>query len=86
MGDFAFAKSFNMLESKEWHYSVLMLRKVLNLLGPFSSVPWLIQLAFSFPMIPVVQDWNKMISWCADRMKERIHVSRSNFFPVSRGD
>ncbi|KAL9122404.1 MAG: hypothetical protein Q9187_001041 [Circinaria calcarea] len=68
MGDFAFAKSFKMLESKEWHYAVLMLRRALNLLGPLSSVPWLVQLAFSFPVIPVVRDWNKMISWCAERM------------------
>ena len=74
MGDFAFARSFNMLEAKEWHYAVLMLRRALNLLGPFSSVPWLIQLAFSFPIIPVVKDWNKMIAWCAERMRERIHV------------
>ena len=75
MGDFAFAKSFNMLESKEWHYAVLMLRRALNLLGPLSSVPWLVQLAFSLPFIPIVQDWNKMITWCADRMTDRIQVS-----------
>lgn len=75
MGDFAFAKSFNVLESREWHYSILMLQRALNLLGPLSSVPWLTQLAFSFPIIPIVRDWNKMINWCADRMKERIHVS-----------
>ncbi|KAL9133026.1 MAG: hypothetical protein Q9175_005796 [Cornicularia normoerica] len=74
MGDFAFAKSFGMLEDKEWHYAVLMLRRALNLLGPFSSVPWVIQLAFSFPFIPIVRDWNKMIKWCADRMTDRIQA------------
>lgn len=76
MGDLAFAKSFNMLEDKEWHYSVLMLRRALNLLGPLSSVPWLVQLAFSFPIIPIVRDWNRMIGWCADRMQDRIQVSK----------
>ena len=76
MGDFAFAKSFNMLENKEWHYSVLMLRRALNLLGPLSSVPWLVQLAFSFPIIPIVRDWKRMIDWCADRMQDRIQVSK----------
>ena len=79
MGDFAFAKSFNMLESKDWHYSVTMLRRALNLLGPLSSVPWLVQLAFSFPIIPIVRDWNKMVSWCSDRMKERVLVSSALF-------
>ena len=76
MGDFAFAKSFNMLENKEWHYSVLMPRRALNLLGPLSSVPWLVQLAFSFPIIPIVRDWNRMIDWCANRMQDRIQVSK----------
>ena len=78
MGDFAFAKSFDMLESKEWHYAVVLLRRALTLLGPFSSVPWLVQLAFNFPFIPIIRDWNRMLAWCADRMAEQIqfdHVS-----------
>lgn len=72
MGDFAFAKSFDMLESKEWHYAVVLLRRALTLLGPFSSVPWLAQLAFSFSVIPIIRDWNRMLAWCADRMAEQI--------------
>ncbi|KAF2260598.1 putative benzoate 4-monooxygenase cytochrome P450 [Lojkania enalia] len=75
MGDFAFAKSFNMLESKEWHYAVVLLRRALGLLGPVSSVPWLAQLAFSFPVIPIIRDWNRMIAWCAERMAEQIQIS-----------
>ena len=39
MGDFAFAKSFKMVEDEKWHYAVLMLRRVLTLLGPLSPVP-----------------------------------------------
>lgn len=76
MGDFAFARSFKMLEDEKWHYAVLMLRRALTLLGPFSSVPWLIQLALSFPIIPIVRDWHTMIKWCSDRMTERIEVSK----------
>ena len=81
MGDFAFAKSFKMLEDKDWHYAVVMLRRALIMLGPLSSVPWLVQLAFTFPMIPVVRDWNKMIFWCAERMGERINVSSRHQYP-----
>ena len=77
MGDFAFSKSFDMLESKEWHYAVVLLRRALCLLGPFSSVPWLAQIAFSLPMIPIIRDWNRMLSWCADRMAEQIQVSQA---------
>jgi hypothetical protein len=75
MGDFAFATSFDMLKKKDWHYAVVLLRRALSLLGPISSVPWLAQLAFSFPIIPIIKDWNKMIAWCAERMSEQIHVS-----------
>ncbi|KAF1992980.1 putative benzoate 4-monooxygenase cytochrome P450 [Amniculicola lignicola CBS 123094] len=75
MGDFAFSRSFGMLEHKEWHYAVVLLRRALSLLGPFSSVPWLAQLAFSFPIIPIIRDWNRMLSWCADRMVEQVLIS-----------
>ena len=80
MGDFAFAKSFNMLENKEWHYAVVLLRRALALLGPFSSVPLLIQIAFSLPFIPIIRDWNRMLRWCSTRMTEQIpaSVSRTN--------
>ena len=64
-----------MLENEEWHYAVLLLRRALRLLGPFSSVPWLAQLGFKFPIIPIIRDWNRMISWCSDRMDEQIDVS-----------
>ncbi|KAJ4294979.1 hypothetical protein N0V90_006987 [Kalmusia sp. IMI 367209] len=78
MGDFAFATSFDMLKSKKWHYAVVLLRRALSLLGPISSVPWLAQLAFSFPVIPIIRDWNKMIAWCAQRMSEQIHVENND--------
>ncbi len=80
MGDFAFAKSFNMLRDEKWHYAVIMLRKALTLLGPLSPVPWLAQLAFSFPKIPIVRDWKRMVSWSAERMGERIEVCHKDRF------
>lgn len=76
MGEFAFAKSFGMLESERWHIAVVMLRKAMRLLGPFSPVPWLAQIAFSMiPWFWVIRDWFAMLAWCRDRMKERIQVS-----------
>ncbi|CAI6336558.1 unnamed protein product [Periconia digitata] len=73
MGDFAFAASFDMLKTKEWHYAVMLLRRALGLLGPVSPVPWLAQLALSFTVIPIIRDWNEMMSWCAARMSEQIN-------------
>ncbi|KAG7009753.1 hypothetical protein G7Y79_00001g000250 [Physcia stellaris] len=47
MGDFAFAKSFDMLRDEKWHHVVLLLRRAMSLLGPLSPVPWLAQIGFS---------------------------------------
>ena len=76
MGEFAFARSFGMLEDEKWHTAVVMLRKAMKLLGPLSPVPWLAQIGFNiFPWFWVVRDWFAMLAWCQERMKERIQVT-----------
>ena len=75
MGEFAFAKSFGMLQSERWHVAVVMLRKAMQLLGPLSPVPWLAQLGFNLlPWFGVIADWFAMLAWCRQRMEERIQV------------
>ncbi|TGJ87545.1 hypothetical protein E0Z10_g1202 [Xylaria hypoxylon] len=74
IGDVAFSKSFNMLRDKQWHFAVKLLRRAMSLLGPFSPVPWLAQIAFHFfPWAYLIRDWFKMLRWCKQRMEERIH-------------
>lgn len=76
MGEFAFARSFQMLSDEKWHPAVRLLRKAMSLLGPFSPVPWLAQIAFYItPWMFVVRDWLSMMEWCKQRMGERIQVS-----------
>lgn len=76
MGDFAFAKSFGMLRDEQWHSVVRMLRKAMSLLGPFSPVPWLAQIAFHFiPWMYLIRDWFAMLRWCKQRMDDRVRVS-----------
>lgn len=76
MGEFAFARSFDMLRDEKWHSAVKLLRKAMSLLGPFSPVPWLAQLAFYVtPWMFIVRDWLSMMQWCKERMGERIRVS-----------
>ncbi|KAI0869988.1 cytochrome P450 [Hypoxylon argillaceum] len=73
MGEFAFARSFSMLQDEQWHFAVTLLRKAMSLLGPFSPVPWIAQIAFYItPWMFVVRDWLSMMDWCKDRMGERI--------------
>ncbi|KAI2615890.1 cytochrome P450 [Hypoxylon sp. NC1633] len=73
MGEFAFGRSFNMLRDKKWHFAVRLLRRAMSLLGPFSPVPWLAQIAFYItPWMYIVRDWLNMMQWCKDRMGERL--------------
>ncbi|KAI0014481.1 cytochrome P450 [Xylariaceae sp. FL0662B] len=73
MGEFAFARSFGMLQDEKWHFAVQLLRKAMSLLGPFSPVPWIAQIAFYItPWMFIVRDWLSMMQWCRDRMGERI--------------
>ncbi|TRX93374.1 hypothetical protein FHL15_005649 [Xylaria flabelliformis] len=75
MGEFAFARSFAMLQNEEWHFAVTLLRKAMSLLGPFSPVPWIAQIAFHItPWMYIVRDWSEMMSWCKDRMTDRIQA------------
>lgn len=81
MGEFAFARSFEMLQNEKWHEAVLLLRRAMTLLGPLSPVPWLAQIGFSLiPGLWVVRDWYTMMAWCKERMRERIAVINVPFF------
>ena len=75
MGDFVFAKSFNMLRNQEWHSVILTLRKGLSLLGPLTPVPWLVHFGFNVGgFVPLVKNWFAMIAWCRRQMENRIEV------------
>lgn len=75
MGEFAFARSFDMLRDEKWHHAIVMLRRAMSILGPLSPVPWLAQIGFSLiPDYWVVKDWYSMMNWCKIRMAERIEL------------
>ena len=88
MGDFVFNKSFGMLQNQEWHHIVLLLQRALSLLGPFSPVPWLLQLGLKcMPRISVLKDWFDMVAWCEQQMRERIKVAFHTYLtPLGRAD
>lgn len=75
MGEFAFGKSFGMLENGAWHDKILMLREALLLLGPLSSVPWLTRLGFDlFPRLWRIGNFNDVIEFSHSAMNERVNV------------
>ena len=76
MGEFAVGKSFNMLETKDWHQIIHVLRRAMSVLGPLSAKPWLAILGRSlFPWLWRMRDFNQFIDFCKESMKERIEVS-----------
>lgn len=76
MGDFVFNKPFNMLQDQKWHHIIVLLQRALSLLGPFSAVPWLIQIGFKLmPRVWILKDWFDMVAWCEKQMHERLQVS-----------
>ncbi|ORX94170.1 cytochrome P450 [Clohesyomyces aquaticus] len=73
MGEFAFNENFGMMKSGAWHKIVAQQRAGLSLLGPMSTVIWLIRLGFAlFPFAPGVKAWNAMIGFCDECMDKRL--------------
>ena len=72
MGDLAFAKSFDTLETGHWHNSVELVRNGTDFLGIATPVPWLAQILFRIP--GVASSWNQMIAWCKSTMDERLKL------------
>ncbi|PWY82104.1 benzoate 4-monooxygenase cytochrome P450 [Aspergillus heteromorphus CBS 117.55] len=78
MGDFVFNKSFDMLHDQQWHHMIVILQRALDILGPLSPVPWLIQIAFKFfPNFWVIKYWFTMKAWCEEQMRERMQMNLS---------
>jgi tryprostatin B 6-hydroxylase len=73
MGDFVFNHPFGMLEATTWHHVMVRSYRAVELLGPFSPVPWLIHIAFQLlPRLSKLGDWHEMTSWCRLTMDQRI--------------
>jgi hypothetical protein len=72
MGDLAFGKSFNMLESGKEHILVDLINKGLSPLGVLTPVTWMIPI---LKLIPgSVADLNTMIGWCNEQLQYRMEV------------
>ncbi|GAP90252.2 putative cytochrome p450 [Rosellinia necatrix] len=73
MSDFVFCKSFNMLRDHGWHHIIVRLQRAMSLLGPFSPVPWVVQLGFRLlPDIWKLRDWRETVEWCRQQILSRL--------------
>ena len=75
MGDFAFSQDFGMMERREYHAAIQMLRSAITLLGPFSPAIWIPRMGFAFiPGLWKVRDWFGMLAFCDSCMERRMKV------------
>ena len=77
MGDLAFGTSFKMLETSEEHWAIKLLNEGLV---PVSWMfpPWFFKIMTAIPGL--TKDWWKFISYCSQKLDERMKVSLSKSF------
>lgn len=71
MGDLAFAKSFNMLESTEEHFAVKILDDGFKTVGWLLPV-WAFRLLLAIPGL--AEEFSRFIDYCNQRLDERMKV------------
>lgn len=71
MGDLAFGKSFDMLETSEEHWAIKLLNAGLEPLA-FAFPVWFFRLLTAIPGL--TRDWWRFIDFCAQRVEQRLKV------------
>ncbi|KAI1351961.1 cytochrome P450 [Xylaria sp. FL0043] len=72
MGEFAFSRSFQMLQDRKWHSKIRLLVDGMSASAYVTPVPWLAQLGKNIrPRMSLVKDWDSMLQWCSECMDER---------------
>ena len=69
MGDFAFGKSFNMLQTGSYHYAITWLDSSMTLLGLFTPIGWAIPVGAIAPIIGAT--FRRFIRFCNAQLDER---------------
>ena len=69
MGDFAFGKSFNMLQTGSYHYAITWLDSSMTLLGRFTPIAWAVPVGAIAPIIGAT--FRRFIRFCNAQLDER---------------
>ncbi|KAI0179154.1 cytochrome P450 [Hypoxylon sp. FL1284] len=82
MGDVLFGEDFNLLSTRSWIPAIKHRDGALALVGPISDATWIASLAMLLvPFFSRVQDWTRMISFCEDRIRDRIQRGQNKEKP-----
>jgi tryprostatin B 6-hydroxylase len=78
MGDLAFGQSFDKLETSQEHWAIKLLNDAIEPLA-FAFPVWFFRLLTAIPGL--TKDWWRFIDFCAQRMEQRLKVSRPQTNP-----
>ncbi|KAI1451035.1 cytochrome P450 [Annulohypoxylon stygium] len=82
MGDVLFGEDFNLLKSRRWEPAIKHRDGALALVGPISDATWIAHLAFLLvPFYGRVRDWESLMSFCEERIKDRIRRAENKEKP-----
>lgn len=73
MGDLAFGRSFDMLETSQEHWAIQLLNDGIKPLGFFLPM-WFFRLMTSVPGL--TKDWWRFINFCSERIQQRLKVRK----------
>lgn len=73
MGDIAFGKSFDMIETGKSHFALDLLSEGMKPFGVLSPVPWIFCLLTSIPGLG--GGFKRFVDWSAEQVRERKKVS-----------
>ena len=82
MGDLAFDESFHMIRENANHKAISLLHSGLRPLGWYLPM-WLFRLLLAIP--GAMADWLPFLSYCCERVDERIKVSSHKFYSKQFG-
>jgi hypothetical protein len=74
MGDLAFGRSFDMLESGEKHFALKLMAEGQAGLGYLGPLPWATPILIRIPGL--MRNFTKWVAWSEGQVKERQKVKR----------
>ncbi len=72
MGDFAFGKSFGMLQSGKAHFALDLLHGGMKPLGLLTPMPWIFLILARIPGVSA--EYDRFHHWCEQQVEERKKV------------
>jgi len=80
MGELAFGKDFNLIQSEDNRFAINLLHDGMKYLGVAGTIPWLLPILEPLPGLSstklptAISGWFRFKNWCAARAEDRERV------------